>query len=241
MSLQTQEKLYRAVCFSPEKHQQCKTTCKSSSPIKLTKYQLKRNTFTEQDEIHINNRTRLFEPASHEVNFDIQQLEPVKQEKSVEMTASEVLMQPANRKVNISGRITFKGSEETITSKGKTLRKQEALFTDNTATARLVLWENDIDKIATGNSYNLSNVVIRQYNEENYLCFNRQSVVAESFDTIEREDEQPSSLDSNLDKVFCPADGVQSIRRFLSCNKCQSKLAPQSDRKIVKCSECGLA
>ena len=76
-------------------------------------------------------------------------------------------MHPANRKVNVSGRITFKGTEETITSKGKTLRKQEALFTDNTATARLVLWENDIDKIATGNSYNLSNVVIRQYNEEN--------------------------------------------------------------------------
>ena len=57
MSLQTQEKLYRALCFSPEKHQQCKTTCESSSPIKLTKYQLKRNTFTEQDEIHINKRT----------------------------------------------------------------------------------------------------------------------------------------------------------------------------------------
>lgn len=101
-----------------------------------------------------------------------------------------------------------------------------------------MLWETDIDKIATGN---LSNVVIRQYNEENYLCLNRQSVVAESFDTIEREDEQSSSSDNNLAKVFCPADGVQSIRRFLSCNKCQSKLAPVSDKKIVKCSECGLA
>ena len=77
MSLQTQDKLYRAVCFSPEKHQQCKTTSESSSPIKLTKYQLKRNTFTEQDEIHINKRSRLFEPASHEINFDIQQLEQV--------------------------------------------------------------------------------------------------------------------------------------------------------------------
>ena len=87
------------------------------------------------------------------------------------MTASEVLMQPANHKVNISGRVTFKGSEETITSKGKMLRKQEAIFTDNMATARLELWENDIDKIATGNSYNLSNVVIRQYNEEKLSLF----------------------------------------------------------------------
>lgn len=98
MSLQTQDKLYRAVCFSPENHQQCKTTCESSSPIKLTKYQLKRNTFTDQDEIHINKRTRLFEPSSHEINFDIRQLEPVKQEKSVEMTASELLIRPVNLK-----------------------------------------------------------------------------------------------------------------------------------------------
>ena len=104
-----------------------------------------------------------------------------------------------------------------------------------------MLWENDIEKITTENSYNLSNVVIRQYNEENYLCLNRQSVVAESFDTIEREDEQSSSSDYSLAKVSCPAHGAQSIRRFLSCNTCQSKLAPISDKKIVKCSECGLA
>ena len=65
-----------------------------------------------------------------------------------------------------------------------------------------------------------------------------QFVVAEPFDTIEREDEQFSSSDNNLAKVFRPEDGVQSIRRFLSCNKCQSNLVPVSDKKIVKCSEC---
>ena len=85
MSLETQDKLYRAVCFSPEKHQQCKARSDLSSPIKLTKYQLKRNAFTDQHEVHINKRSRLFEPASHKINFDIQQLEPVKQKKSVEV------------------------------------------------------------------------------------------------------------------------------------------------------------
>ena len=146
MSWQTQDKLYRAVCFLPEKHQQCKATSESSSPIKLTKYQLKRNALTDQEEVHVNKRSRLFEPDSHKINFDIQQLEPVEQKKSVEMTASEVLIRPAN-----SGRIIFQGPEETIISKGKTLRKQEALFTDNTASVRLVLWENDIDKTTMGN------------------------------------------------------------------------------------------
>ena len=87
MTLQTQDKLYRAVCFSPEKHQQCKARSELSSPIKLTKYQLKRNGFTDQDDVHVNKRSRLFEPASYEINFDKQQLEPVEQKKSIEMTA----------------------------------------------------------------------------------------------------------------------------------------------------------
>ena len=104
-----------------------------------------------------------------------------------------------------------------------------------------MLWENDIDKIATGNSYELSSVMVRQYNQTNYLSLNKQSVIVESFATIEREDEQSTDNNLGLAKVFCPADGVQLIRRFLSCNKCHSKLALIPDKNIVKCSECGLA
>jgi hypothetical protein len=183
----------------------------------------------------------LLEPASNEINFDIKQVEPAKQEKSVQSTVHEALIGPPNLKVDVSGRITFQGPEETVFSKGKTLRKQETLLTDNTASARFVLWENDIDKIATGNSYELSSVMVRQYNQTNYLSLNKQSVIVESFATIEREDEQSTDNNLGLAKVFCPADGVQSIRRFLSCNKRHSKLAPIPDKNIVKCSECGLA
>ena len=176
--------MYILICLC--KH---KTSQKNTNSVKLCVNCLRQSnwpsttwrkkTLTDQDEIHINKQTRLFEPASHEISFNIQQLKPVKQENSIKMIPSEVLIQLANCKMNISGWITLKVSEETITSKGKTLRKQEALFIDNTATVWLVLWENDIDKIATRNSYNLSNVVIWEYNKENYLCFNCQSVVAE--------------------------------------------------------------
>ena len=81
-----------------------------------------------------------------------------------------------------------------------------------------------------------STLVMRQYNEE-YLKLSlfKQAIHCSGF---EKEDEQSSSSDNNLAKVFRSAYGVQSIRRFLSCNKCQSKLAPISYKKIVKCSEC---
>jgi hypothetical protein len=53
------------------------------------------------------------------VSFDIKQLEPAKQEKSVQSTVHEALIGPPNLKVDVSGRITFQGPDETVFSKEK--------------------------------------------------------------------------------------------------------------------------
>ena len=45
----------------------------------------------------------------------------------------------AHTLINIMGRLTFSGSKETLQVKGKTLTKQEAIFTDNTGSIRVVL------------------------------------------------------------------------------------------------------
>ena len=47
-------------------------------------------------------------------------------------------------------------------------------------------------------------------------------------------------LAPSLKSVCFPADGVQSLQRFISCTKCQTKLLPDNSKKIVKCTECGL-
>ena len=55
--------------------------------------------------------------------------------------------------VNVRGRLSFHGFEEKIPKNGKTLRKQEAIFTDHSASVRAVLWEGDIEKIQLGSHY----------------------------------------------------------------------------------------
>ena len=42
-------------------------------------------------------------------------------------------------------------------------------------------------------------------------------------------------------KVDCPAEGVLSVQRFLSCKKCQTKLVPDPTKNLTKCTECGMA
>lgn len=67
---------------------------------------------------------------------------------------------------------------------------------------------------------------------------NTKSIIETSDEAIEREDD--INIDNNLNKVSCPVEGVENIKRFLSCNKCQTKIVAIPDNNIVKCSECGL-
>ena len=57
MTLQTKNGTYRSVCFSPEKHSGFSSKYESSSPVKISRFQRKRNQSSNQDEIHINKQT----------------------------------------------------------------------------------------------------------------------------------------------------------------------------------------
>ena len=72
-----------------------------------------------------------------------------------------------------------------------------------------------------------------------YVTLNRRSIIKEAAATVDRGDQV--NLQINLKSVACPAEGVDSINRFLSCSRCQVKLAPIAGKNIVKCSKCGLA
>ena len=146
MTLQMEHTIYRSVCFSPEKHHEFLTKYESSSPIKLTKYQIKRNARTNQDEVHINKRSKVDNAQESEVCFDIKILIQEQKCKPGVSNIMDVLEEVTNSVLNVCGRVTPQGSIQTVMSEGKALREQEAILTDNSGTIRLVLWENDISK-----------------------------------------------------------------------------------------------
>ena len=102
--------------------------------MKLAKFQLKQNDRTKKDEILINKRSRLMDPDDDEVNFDFIRPADSERQNDVLMTVDDVKNSEFDnaKVVNTFGRITFTGSTETVTTKGKLLQKQKALLTDNT-------------------------------------------------------------------------------------------------------------
>ena len=171
-------------------------------------------------------------PLDSEICFDIRKVEAENKCKPGITTVAEVLEGDTNAVVNISGRITFTSEEETVFAKGKTLRKREALFTDNSGTIRLVLWENDIDRVT---SASICKVVVREYENVKYLTLNKSSTIKSANISVTRKDGAAGL--PNTEKVNCLAEGVLSVQRFSSCRKCRTKLIPNGAKPL----ECGSA
>lgn len=129
LKFQTSSEVYCTVCFSPEKHRLLKCKLQSSSPIKLHKYQLKKNERGGENELVLNKRSRIEEPDDSEKDFDYVSVK-TETTQAIDSTTEEIHYGDAHNLVNITGRLTFNGSKETLNVKGKTLTKQEAVFTD---------------------------------------------------------------------------------------------------------------
>ena len=236
LQIQTSKEIYRTVCFSPDKHPLLKRKLESSSPVKIHKYQLKKNERSGENDLILNKRTKIEDPDDSETDFDYV---PVKTEatQAKDATTEEIHNGEAHTLINIMGRLTFNGSKETLQVKGKTLTKQEAIFTDNTGSIRVVLWEKDIPKVNTGTCYNIKNIAVKEYGDTKYLTLTRHSKIESIEISIHRQD--TSDVKTETTQQQFPPDGVNYVQQFLTCNKCQSKLANNTS-KIIKCSECGL-
>lgn len=138
-TLQLKDKSMRAVRFSPDKHSAMKSKLESSSPVKISNCDIKRNSYIDQDEIHINKRTKLSDPNKSEFIFNFPEITEEEQEdtEATDTYIQEIIADANTKsKANITEQVTV---IELPKSNEKALIKQESTFTDETGSLRLVL------------------------------------------------------------------------------------------------------
>ncbi len=89
-------------------------------------------------------------PKRKKQNFDFKVADPADEDSFPLTTIDTIIAEKSSAKVSVCGRVSFQEKGETVMTKGKTLKKQEALITDNSSSIRLVLWEDDIKKFVSG-------------------------------------------------------------------------------------------
>lgn len=239
MKLQTRKRTYRAVCFDPDLHDQFTTKYESSSPVKIANCQVKVNLRSNLEEILINKRSKILEPHEQEIDFDMDMNQRDPEYHGEQLSLKEIKEVKSGSLCDVFGRITFQGEPQCLNIRGNEVKMQEAVITDDSATVRLVLWESDIHKIESGDIYCLKRAIVKDFNNNNYITLNKQTEIEKSEKHVQRMDENVTST-VNHSFISCPAEGVQSIHRYNQCKKCWKTLV-KSNKKLVKCSNCGLS
>ena len=236
MKLQTNKRTYRAVCFDSDLHDEFNSRYESSSPIKISNCQVRINPRSNDEEIHINKRSKVMDPNVQEIDFDIDLTQRQAEYQGIQVSLEQIHHMKPGTPLDLFGRITFHGDPELVNIRGNKVNMQEAVITDESASVRLVLWEGDINKIESRHTYYLKRAIVKDFNKQNYITLNRQTEIIESPHSVDRLDE---NLGQNIKQSLpFPPEGVQSIHRYLSCKKCSTSMV-NTDRKIVKCTAAG--
>ena len=96
---------------------------------------------------------------------------------------------------------------------------------------RLVLWEEDIKRIQSGNSYKFCKAIVSSYQKQKYITLNKQKSIHSSTTQVRRED--AITNDNSQNTVTCPAEAVERLTTYVSCTKCNSSLPSNDGGKIT--------
>lgn len=144
------------------------------------------------------------------------------------------------QKVCVQAKVLEKGEPEQITTKlNKTLLKCDAIIGDNTGTIKLTLWEQDISKINATNSYRMTNLTIREFENCKTLTSSYDSTFEQITDIGQIRDDNSQSL-TESETVNATLLSV-SCSSMNSCVSCKKNLPPlNTDIATVKCLNCGM-
>ena len=179
-------------------------------------------------------------PASTEYNFQyIPDENDERKMSSVSFMLSDI---KCGSIVSVKGKIT-KGTKPEVVGK-KWLTMLGCAISDETGSASITFWEDEIDKIKDGAVYSISNASVRSGNNSKTLSTTPTSIIEEEHDDtlaeIDASDAVSELLAGSQDSII-QVRHIRSVNidKYKSCVECSAKFSPGLQTKIVKCLRCG--
>ena len=166
MALETsQNESVQLVCYSPEKRTMLQQSQEKQLPVKITKAQMSPNKrFSATDEYTISKAKVMQTSLEFSYNNDLSN-----RYVSVKDAFKADLYQTVNVEVKVWHKSPLK---ETLFQGNCTKCKTDVIVADHTNSAKLVLWEDIIDKVDSGKSYRFNNCKICIFDDHKYINTN---------------------------------------------------------------------
>ncbi len=118
---------------------------------------------------------------------------------------------------------------------GNNKKKQEIVIADSTSNCVLTLWENDIDTLELDESYYMSKMLVRVFNDDFSLSFQASGSKVAKIDDLDDVDEHTTdTTESRLEGVTIIA--IKDFQSFQVCMFCNGKLDVNGD--YGSCQKC---
>ena len=222
----------RMVGFSQQQHDALENFLQKNLPVTLTNVQIQKNKITQKLEILLKKHTQVNQsPAKFEIN-------DVATVGSKAITLAELEHKTEYDRVTLRAKVSSRQPSEKV-GQGKT--KQEVYLADKTGTANLTLWEEDINKLKIGESYQLNRVVVRFYRGKKHLSFPSRGASWTKIDDIGEVMDEDIALDSE-DTLIQSAQIIGAhLTEVRSCFYCKrGNVKQQEGNKFGTCEMCKL-
>lgn len=215
MALQTsQNESVRLVCYSPEKRTMLQQSQEKQLPVKITSARMSPNKrFSATDEYTISKKAKIM-PTSLEFSYNS---DLSNRYVSVEDALKADLYQTVDVEVKVLHKSPLK---ETLFQGNCTKCKTDVIVADHTNSAKLVLWEDIIDKVDSGKSYRFNNCKIRIFDDHKYINTNEFTKITE-IEEIKNVNLMSPQIQEHMITAKCM--GVE-IKKSSSCILCNRKL-----------------
>ena len=220
MALQTsQNESVWLVCYSPEKRMMLQQSQEKHLSVKITSAQMSPNKrFSATDEYTISKKAKIMQTS---LEFE-----------SIEDALKADLYQTVDVEVKVLHKSPLK---ETLFQGNCTKCKTDVIVADHINSAKLVLWEDIIDKVDSGKSYRFNNCKIRIFDDHKYIDSNKFTKISEIKD-IKNVNLMSPQIQEHIITAKCM--GVE-VKKSSSCFLCNRKLDDsQLQKETIKCQNC---
>lgn len=223
----------RAVCFSERKRLLLLERKNNRTAVKLSKFNIAKDSET----VYINDMTYISKPRPEEYSFQYE-------EKSTSSSDSWITLKEALERcepmqlVNIKAKV-IDVSETQLVSQ-KQLKMAHCVISDREATAKLVLWENDVKAVQRGKAFNFEQLRVRMEDNTKVLNTTRNTVISENNDDdLKKVEAKDFNLESNIKTIN--VSKIEMIEHFSInkvCAKCNKHIIQTTSEYTLKCDFC---
>ena len=224
--------IVRIVGFEKHQRQQLESYCANGIPVLLTNCQIQHNKLKNKLEVVLKSYSKV---ERSEVQFSVDNV------KTIGSTSIKLdQLQDFNEYDRVTVRASvLNASEQQTVGSGKI--KQDVTIADKTAQATVTLWEQNVDILKIGQSYQLNRLEVRHYLGQYHLSFPSTGASVEPIDDIGPVINEPSADSDETLIEGVTVLGVQQLDEVYSCIHCKKSVQPTKNSSLGICDTCQTA